>query len=68
MGNCDYLTEKEVEREYRILRAKRLQAWRYLRRGGPRFVRIGRNIFYPRPAIEEFLQANLVDTEREFAR
>jgi hypothetical protein len=68
MGNSDYLTEKEVEREYRLLRAKRLQAWRYLRRGGPRFVRIGRNIFYPRQAIEEFIRANLVDTDHESSR
>jgi hypothetical protein len=39
-----------------------LQAWRQLRKG-PRFVRIGRRIFYPRAEIEHFINENLVKTD-----
>jgi len=68
MTNCDYLTEKQVEREYPLLRVKRLQGWRYLRRGGPKFVRIGRSIFYPRQEVELFIHLNIVDTAGETPR
>jgi hypothetical protein len=62
MGNCEHLTEKQVEREYPIFHVKTLQAWRQLKRG-PRFLRIGRRIFYARAEIERFIQKNVVDTD-----
>jgi hypothetical protein len=61
--NHDHLTEKQVEAQYSpLFRLKTLQTWRALKQG-PRFVRIGRRIFYPRQAIEDFIQANVVETE-----
>jgi predicted DNA-binding transcriptional regulator AlpA len=62
MASADHLTERQVEREYPFLKVKRLQAWRYVRRGGPKYLRIGRNIVYPRTEIENYLQNHLVDT------
>jgi hypothetical protein len=60
MSNPDLLTEKEVEPLIR-LRLKTLQQWRALRKG-PRFVRVGRRVFYPRAEIERFIAENTVDT------
>jgi hypothetical protein len=64
------LTEAEVERqygrEYSFLTKKRLQNWRYLRRGGPKFLKVSRSIFYPREEIERFIAACLVDTSQEY--
>ena len=65
MGRLDYLNEKEVEHEFPFLKVKRLQAWRYLKSGGPAFLRIGRSIVYDRREIEHFLRSNLVDTGYE---
>jgi hypothetical protein len=63
MTTRDHLTEKQVEDQYRpLFRLKTLQTWRALRQG-PRFVRIGRRIFYPRQAIEDFIQASVVEPE-----
>lgn len=63
MGNNEHLTERQVEREYEpVFRIKTLQTWRQLRKG-PRFVRIGRRIFYPRTELERFIRENLVDTD-----
>ena len=61
MTNTEYLTEKEVADQYPIFRVKTLQTWRQLKRG-PRFVRIGGRVFYPRTEIDQYIQANLVDT------
>lgn len=62
MRKPDYLNEQQVEQDYPFLRVKRLQAWRYLRRGGPRFLKIGRSVLYPREEIERFIQSSMVDT------
>jgi hypothetical protein len=63
MSNDQHLTEKQVEREYHpVFRVKTLQAWRQLRKG-PRFVKIGRRIFYPRTEIERFISENVIDTD-----
>jgi hypothetical protein len=40
---------------------KTLQTWRALRKG-PRFVRIGRRVFYPTADLERFLVENTVET------
>ncbi len=61
MSNDEHLTEKQVQHEYPIFRVKTLQAWRQMRRG-PRFVKLGRRVFYPRAEIERFLSLNLVET------
>ena len=61
MSNGEHLTEKQVEREYSIFRVKTLQAWRQLKRG-PRFVRIGRRVFYPRTEIDAYLANHMVET------
>jgi hypothetical protein len=61
MSSCEHLTEKQVEREYPMFRVKTLQAWRQLRRG-PRFVRIGRRVFYPRAEIDAYLANRMVET------
>jgi hypothetical protein len=62
MAKAEHLTEREVASEYPFLKVKRLQAWRYVKRGGPRFLKIGRNIVYPRTEIERYLENHLVDT------
>jgi hypothetical protein len=55
------LTESEVEAEYgRPLNKRRLQQWRYLRRGGPAYLKIGDRVYYERNEIENFLNGNVV--------
>jgi hypothetical protein len=61
MSNHDFLTEKEVEPILRV-RLKTLQQWRTLKKG-PRFVRVGSRVFYPRAEIERFISENLVETD-----
>jgi predicted DNA-binding transcriptional regulator AlpA len=43
---------------------KTLQQWRQLRRG-PRYVKLGRSVLYPRAEIEAYIARNLVDIEPE---
>jgi Helix-turn-helix domain len=59
----DLLTEVEAAPLLR-LKIKTLQQWRVLRRG-PKFVRLGRRIFYPRCEIETYIAKNMVDIEPE---
>jgi hypothetical protein len=55
------LTETEVEAEYgRALNKRRLQQWRYLRRGGPPYLKIGDRVYYERIEIENFLNGSIV--------
>jgi hypothetical protein len=62
MSNIQHLTEKQVETKYGgVFRVKTLQNWRALRIG-PRFVRVGRRVFYPSDEIERYLARNLVQT------
>jgi helix-turn-helix protein len=63
MSPQDLLTEVEAAPILR-LKIKTLQQWRQLRRG-PRFVRLGRRIFYPRSELDRFIANNLVDTVSE---
>ena len=56
----ELLTEREASPLLRV-QIKTLQAWRALKKG-PRFVRVGRRVFYPRSEIERFLVDNLVET------
>jgi hypothetical protein len=56
----ELLTERETSPLIRTP-VKTLQAWRPLKKG-PRFVRIGRRIFYTRSEISRFIEDNLVDT------
>lgn len=56
----DLLTERESSPFLRVT-IKTLQAWRQLRKG-PRFVKVGRRVFYPRVELEKFLSDNLVET------
>jgi predicted DNA-binding transcriptional regulator AlpA len=56
----DILTEQETAPLLR-LKIKTLQLWRALNKG-PRYVRIGRLVFYPRAEIERFLTNSLVET------
>jgi hypothetical protein len=60
MENPELKTEREVAPLLRI-KLKTLQTWRALRRG-PRFVRIGRRVFYPTAELERFLAENTVET------
>jgi predicted DNA-binding transcriptional regulator AlpA len=63
MSSNDYLTENDLEREYpKVFRVKTLQTWRLMRRG-PRFVKIGRRVFYPRVEIEAYIARHTVETE-----
>jgi predicted DNA-binding transcriptional regulator AlpA len=57
----DLLTEIELSPLLRI-KVKTLQQWRQLKRG-PRFVRIGRRVFYQRSEIERFIAKNIVQTD-----
>jgi hypothetical protein len=56
----DLLTEKEVAILLR-LKIKTLQQWRQLLRG-PRFVRVGRRVFYQLHEVEKYIADNTVDT------
>jgi hypothetical protein len=60
MENPDLKTEREVAPLLRVT-LKTLQTWRALRKG-PRFVRIGRRVFYPAAGLERFLAENTVET------
>jgi predicted DNA-binding transcriptional regulator AlpA len=57
----DLLTEKEAALLMRKS-IKCLQQWRLLRRG-PRFVKIGRSVLYPRAEIESYIDRHIVETE-----
>jgi predicted DNA-binding transcriptional regulator AlpA len=59
----DLLTELEAAQLTR-LKVKTLQSWRLLKRG-PRFVKLGRRVLYPRAEIEAYIARNLVETEPE---
>ena len=62
MTTHEHLTEREVEAQYApLFSLNRQQAWRALKQG-PRFVRIGRRIFYKKSEIESFIAANVVET------
>ena len=63
MPNSDLLTEKETAEPLLRVKVKTLQTWRALKKG-PRFVRVGRRVFYPRAEIERFLASNLVETNQ----
>jgi predicted DNA-binding transcriptional regulator AlpA len=58
----DLLNEQEAAPLLR-LKIKTLQTWRTLKKG-PRFVRVGRLVFYPRSELEQFLTNSLVETAR----
>jgi hypothetical protein len=60
MENPNLKTEREVAPLLRVT-LKTLQTWRALRKG-PRFVRIGRRVFYPTADLERFLVENTVET------
>jgi hypothetical protein len=60
MENPNLKTEPEVAPLLRVM-LKTLQTWRALRKG-PRFVRIGRRVFYPTADLERFLVENTVET------
>jgi predicted DNA-binding transcriptional regulator AlpA len=60
MSNSELLTEKEVEPLLR-LKLKTIQQMRQLRRG-PRFVKLGRRVFYRRQDIDEYIASNVVHT------
>ena len=62
----DLLTEIEAAPLLR-LKVKTLQEWRQLKRG-PRFVKLGRRVFYPRGEIERFIEANVVNTDSRESR
>jgi hypothetical protein len=57
----ELLTERECGALLR-LKVKTLQAWRGLKKG-PRFVRLGSRVFYPRAEVDRFLSHSLVETE-----
>ena len=61
----DLLSEKEAAPILRLT-VKTLQMWRALKKG-PRFIRVGRRVMYPRAEIQSFLARNLVDTEADAA-
>jgi hypothetical protein len=65
MNTRNALTEKEVAAEYGprypFFNQKWLQNRRYLRRGGPRFLKIGTRVYYEREELQKFLQESLVD-------
>jgi hypothetical protein len=57
----DLLTEVETAPLLRI-KIKTLQQWRQLKRR-PRFVRVGRRVFYRRAEIERYITNNTVETD-----
>jgi hypothetical protein len=56
----DLLTERQL-RPILPVALKTLQQWRALRKG-PRFVRLGRRVFYLRSDVARFVAENLVET------
>jgi hypothetical protein len=60
MENPELKTEREVVPVLRVT-LKTLQTWRALKKG-PRFVRIGRRVFYPTAELKRFLAENTVET------
>jgi hypothetical protein len=54
------LNETETAPILRI-KIKTLQSWRQLQKG-PRYVRVGRRIFYPACEVERYLAQHLVET------
>jgi hypothetical protein len=55
------LSEVEAAPLLRI-KIKTLQTWRQLQKG-PRFVRVGRRVFYPASEVQRYLASHLVETE-----
>lgn len=51
----DLLTEEETAVVLRVSR-KTLERWRSVG-GGPRFVKVGRRVYYRQPTLEEYLTA-----------
>jgi hypothetical protein len=60
MENPELKTEREVSPLLRVT-LKTLQSWRALKQG-PRFVRLGRRVFYPAAELERYLAENTVET------
>jgi hypothetical protein len=60
MRDPEFKDEHETEQWLRV-KVKTLQTWRALKKG-PRFVRIGRRIFYPTAELERFIAENTVET------
>jgi Helix-turn-helix domain len=60
MKDPELKDEREAAPVLRV-KVKTLQTWRALRKG-PRFVRIGRRVFYPTAELERFLSENTVET------
>jgi helix-turn-helix protein len=60
MENPELKTEREVVPMLRV-KLKTLQTWRALTKG-PRFVRVGRRVFYPTAELERFLAENTIET------
>jgi Helix-turn-helix domain len=58
--NPELLTERETAPLLRLT-VKTLQSWRALKKG-PRFVRVGRRVLYPRAEIERFITTNTIET------
>jgi|YNPMSStandDraft_1061717.scaffolds.fasta_scaffold52421_3 excisionase family DNA binding protein len=58
------LTVREAAARLRISKPT-LDRWRFEGRG-PRYVRLGTRVLYPRTAIEEFLEANSIATRPAF--
>ncbi len=57
----DLMTTREAAALLRISKAT-LDRWRAEGRG-PRYVRIGARVFYPRAELDRFLHEHLVETE-----
>ena len=55
------LTEKQAS-SYLTVNEKTLQSWRFYRKG-PTYVKVGRLVRYPLPALEEFLRESLPSRE-----
>ncbi len=60
MTISDLLTVREVAALIRVSKPT-LDRWRIEGRG-PRYVRVGNRVFYPRAEVERFLAASLVET------
>jgi predicted DNA-binding transcriptional regulator AlpA len=60
MEDPELLTERETAPLLRLT-VKTLQSWRALKKG-PRFVRVGRRVLYPRAEIEHFITTNTIQT------